>query len=294
MTSASLRQLPSRLRRSLATALAPLAFATLVACGTNLTPTIAELSGREVEVVEAGEGDVTVVFESGLGNDWTPWDLVAGQVAGEARVFAYSRPGYGDSEPTEEPRDAAQIVEDLRDLLAARDVAPPYILVGHSFGGAYMELFAKTYPEEVVGLVLVDSRHRDFTVACQEAGLDGCTIPASAVSSLPQVQQDELNGFVSTSDQIQAAGEFGPFPVRVLTGTSHLGFTLKTETLWMSMHGSLAAEAADGDQIVFEGAGHYLQNERALEVADVILSLVEQSANLPYAQRQISEDIWAF
>jgi pimeloyl-ACP methyl ester carboxylesterase len=61
-------------------------------------------------------------------------------------------------------------VEELRALLAAQGVAPPYVLVGHSFGGAYQELFAKTYPAEVAGLVLVDPRHRDYSAACEGAG----------------------------------------------------------------------------------------------------------------------------
>lgn len=139
-----------------------------------------------------------------------------------------------------------------------------------------MELFAKAHPEEVVGLVLVDTRHRDFTAACQKAGLDGCTIPASAVDSLPQVLKDELHGFASASGEISAAGAFGLYPVRLLSATSH-PFDPKVEALWESMHGALADEASDGEQIVFKEAGHYLQNERAHEVAEVILSLLPKS-----------------
>lgn len=255
-----------------------LALATLAACGTNLTPTLAHVDGRDVEVVEAGAGDVTVVFESGLGDDWTPWDKVASEVAERTQVFAYSRPGYGDSDPSPEPRNATRIVEDLRTLLAARGFEPPYVLVGHSFGGTYMELFAKTYPEEVIGLVLVDSRHRDFTTTCEGAGLEGCSIPASAVDSLPQEQRAEFEAFASTSDEIHAAGEFDSYPVRVLTSTMH-SFGPKVETLWKSMHGSLADEAADGEQIVFRRAGHYLQLKRAHQVAQVILSLVPTAEN---------------
>lgn len=263
MTAASIRLSPLLL------------LAALSACGTNLTPTIAHVSGRDVEVVEAGAGDVTVVFESGLGDDWTPWDEVASEVAEGARVFAYSRPGYGDSDPSPDPRDATRIVEDLRTLLAARGFAPPYVLVGHSFGGTYMELFAKAYPEEVVGLVLVDPRHRDFTTACEGAGLEGCGIPSSAVDSLPPEERAELEGFASASDEIHAAGAFGSYPVRVLTATSH-PFEPEVEGLWESMLGSLADEAADGEQIFFARAGHYLQIKRSDEVAEVILSLVPE------------------
>lgn len=277
MTPSSIRR-ASPLFRFLTNACALLALATLLACGTHLKPTVADVSGHAVEVVEAGAGNATVVFESGFGNDWTPWDEIASEVAGQARVFAYSRPGYGKSDPTEAPRTATRIVEDLRALLTARGFAPPYILVGHSFGGTYMELFAKAHPEEVVGLVLVDSRPSDFSAACQSAGLAGYTIPDSVVDSLPQVQQDEFHGFASASDEIRAAGTFGLYPVRVLTSTSH-PWSERVEALWQSMHGALAREASHGEQIVFEGASHNLEVDRAHEVAEVILSLVPASKN---------------
>jgi pimeloyl-ACP methyl ester carboxylesterase len=276
MTALSNRNV-SRFLRSFALACALPVLALQSACGTSETPTVAHVSSRAVEVVESGAGNVTVVFESGLGADWSPWDKVATEVAVGARVFAYSRPGYGKSEPSPDPRDGASIVEDLRTLLADRGVTPPYVLVGHSFGGTYMELFAKSHPEEVVGVVLVEPRHRDFTAACDKAGLKGCSIPASAVDSLPPEQKAEVKGFASISDEIKAAGGFGPYPVRVLTGTSHQGFSPEVEALWESMLGSLAHEAADGKQSIFTGAGHYLQLEQPHEVAQVILSLVPAS-----------------
>lgn len=237
------------------------------------TPTPDPTSDRAIEIVESGAGAATVVFESGLGADWSPWSLVTSEVGARARTFAYSRPGYGQSEPSPDPRDAAHIVEDLRTLLTRRGFAPPYVLVGHSFGGAYMEFFAKAHPGEVMGVVLVDPRHRDFAAACEQAALAGCTIPAPVLASLPRVQIDEYEAFARTSDEIRALGTFGPYPVRVLTATSH-GFAPEVETLWQSMLGSLAREATDGDQSVFVGAGHYLQLERAHEVAQVILSLI--------------------
>ena len=236
-------------------------------------PDAAEVPDRAVEVFELGAGDVTVVFESGLGDDWTPWESTARAVAAKARVFAYSRPGYGTSEPSPEPRDPARIVEALRSLLSARGYAPPYLLVGHSFGGVYMELFAKAHPEEVVGVVLVDPRHRDFATACDEADLEGCVIPASVLSTLPQVQIDEIEAFASASEEIREAGAFGSYPVRVLTATAH-GFGPEVEQLWRSLLGSLADEADDGEQVLFEGAGHYLQLDQPDEVAEVIRSLI--------------------
>ena len=262
----------------------------LLACGSGVTriPNGDELDAEDntaahaepppaaesnIEVFEAGDGAATVVFESGLGNDWTAWRPVAEEVAAEARVFAYSRPGYGESDETDRPRDAAHIVEDLRGLLSRYGYAPPFVLVGHSFGGTYMELFAKAHPKEVAGVVLVDPRHRDFTAACEEAALEGCKIPEAILSSLPAVQIAEYEAFAQSSEEIAAAGSFGSYPVRVLTATSH-SFGPDVEKLWETMLGSLAEEAEDGEQQLFPGAGHGLQIERPHEVAAAILDVV--------------------
>ena len=269
----TIQSTPFRHALPIASAATLLASVLLSACSTQLTPTTAHIAGHDIVVVEAGSGDATVVFEAGFGDDWSGWDATAAAVAVEARVFAYSRPGYGASDATSAPRDPARIVEDLRALLEARGYAPPYVLVGHSFGGTYMELFAKAYPEEVAALVLVDPRHRDFTAACAEAELSGCTIPESAVATLPAVQRAEFAGFALASDQIAAAGDFGAYPVRVLTGTSH-GFTRTVEDLWVSMLGELANEASDGEQVVYQGTGHYPQLSRTDDVVEVILSVL--------------------
>ena len=268
--------------RFLVIACLPMSVTLPTACGDGAMPAgdrtkpaadTPEAPERAVEVFEAGAGDVTVVFESGWGDDWTPWQLVADEVATRTGVFAYSRPGYGDSDPTEGPRDAGSIVAELRALLAAHRYAPPYVLVGHSIGGAYMELFAKAHPDDVHGLVLVDPRHRDFSAACAEAGFEECNVPANLLASLPPGQRAEYEAFANTADAIRAAGTFGSYPVRVLTATSH-GFAPEVESLWVSMLGSLADEARDGELKVFAGAGHYLQLQRPHEVAEAIVSLV--------------------
>ena len=99
----------------------------------------------------------TVVFENGSRTTLAGWDKVLDGVKGSATVFAYNRPGYANSEATSAPRDGATIVEQLRATLKRKGLQPPYVLVGHSLGGLYMQLFARRYPEEVQGLVLVDA-----------------------------------------------------------------------------------------------------------------------------------------
>ena len=99
----------------------------------------------------------TVVFENGSRATIAGWDKVLDAVRPSATVFAYNRPGYANSDATAAPRDGATIVEQLRATLKRKGLHPPYVLVGHSLGGLYMQLFARRYPEEVQGLVLVDA-----------------------------------------------------------------------------------------------------------------------------------------
>jgi pimeloyl-ACP methyl ester carboxylesterase len=248
--------------------------ALLAACGSRVPARVETVNGHQVEIATAGEGDgPTVVFESGLGEDWTHWDRVASEVAAHTRVFAYSRPGYGASGPATTPRDAKQIVEELRTLLASQGYAPPYLLVGHSFGGTYMELFAKSHPDEVLGVVLVDSRHRDFLTACEAAGLDLCGIPEPTLATQASTVIDEYHGFAMVSDQIRAAGPFGSYPVCVLTAADQEG-SAGRQSLWQAMGAALAAEAPHGEQIVVQRSGHHIQLDRPDVVVESILAML--------------------
>lgn len=248
------------------------ALALLPAC-THLKSELVYLDGRAVEVVMTGEGANTVVFESGLGDGWSDWDKVANDIADDARVFAYSRPGYGKSDDPATARDPSQIVDELRGLLITQGFSPPYVLVGHSIGGTYMELFAKSHPEEVDAVVLVDARPKGFLEECERQGLDMCGPPSAYLATQSEVMQAEYGGFAQAKEQI--TGEFGSYPVRVLTSSSASpGVSDAWVALWQSMQGDIANEAMDGDQIVFEGAGHYLQLERWEDVSGVIRTVL--------------------
>ena len=99
-------------------------------------------------------------------------------------------------------RDAATIVAELRASLQALDIEPPYVLVGHSIGGTYMELYARSYPEEVAGVVFVDSRHADFTRQCKLADAGGCEPPALALALMPPGPKREMDSAAVTMHQV--------------------------------------------------------------------------------------------
>jgi pimeloyl-ACP methyl ester carboxylesterase len=107
-------------------------------------------------------GKPTVILESGLGGTSLDWRKVQPGVAHFTRVCSYERAGYGWSDSSPNPRTSQQIVTELHTLLVKASVPGPYVLVGHSFGGLQVQLFAFVYPQEVAGLVLVDSQSGDL------------------------------------------------------------------------------------------------------------------------------------
>ena len=112
---------------------------------------------RRLNLLIAGEGEPTVILAPGLIGTTLDWARVQHAVALRNRTVAFDKAGIGFSDPGPMPRTASAIVEDLRAALKAADVAPPYVLAGHSAGGLHMRLFAFRYPQEVVGMVMVDS-----------------------------------------------------------------------------------------------------------------------------------------
>jgi len=113
-------------------------------------------SGKRWHIIESGRGGPAVVFESGLAASCLNWTRVREEVALFARACAYDRASLGWSDTAKPPRVASTLVAELHAVLAAAQIAPPYVLVGHSFGGLLVGMFAANHPEEVVGLVLID------------------------------------------------------------------------------------------------------------------------------------------
>lgn len=118
--------------------------------------------GRRMNLYCTGTGKPVVVFDAGLGNWSQLWGLVQPIIAKRTTACSYDRAGLGFSDPSDGDGSSASIVADLHTLLANAKVTPPYVLVGHSYGGMSMRLFADKYFDEVAGMVLVDPSTRDL------------------------------------------------------------------------------------------------------------------------------------
>jgi pimeloyl-ACP methyl ester carboxylesterase len=122
---------------------------------------LVDIGGYRLKINCTGKGSPTVVLEAGLGDVSIEWNQVQPKIAQFSRVCSYDRAGYGGSDAGPMPRSSAQLAKELHTLLKAAGEAPPYVLVGHSFGGYNVRVFNGNYPDQVVGVVLVDATQED-------------------------------------------------------------------------------------------------------------------------------------
>jgi pimeloyl-ACP methyl ester carboxylesterase len=231
-----------------------------------------------------GQGNLTVVFESGLGDTLEVWNNIQPIIADScARTIAYTRAGYPGSDVASGPRDAANIVAELRYELKRRGIMPPYVLVGHSLGGLYMQYFARHYPDEIRGLLLVDSTHwnQQLRLAPQKADVFG---RRSTVLFMPWIMRRELLDSASAGEQVHVSPHASVVPTIVLSRTRALNgeneaSQLQAETL----QGEIVADFPSARHVRVSDSGNYIQRDRPDVVIDAARELAGCAPRAPVA-----------
>jgi pimeloyl-ACP methyl ester carboxylesterase len=262
-------------------------------------------NGRRLYLECAGQGSPTVLLEAGYRSPATVWTadlvqpddprtMVFAGVARFTRVCAYERPGAdavvdgifqpSRSDPAPMPRTAKSVVADLHALLEAAAVPGPYVLVGHSLGGLFVRLFAATYPDEVVGLVLVDAWSEELKKLLTAEQWAAYVTFNSVVP--PQMVDDasyETLDFAAASETMAAAAAAYPLPAIPLVVLAHgqpfgvpasrLGFPPEAlETAWRAAQEQLAMLVASGRFVIAEESAHYIQ----LQQPDMVIAAIQQ------------------
>src|SRR3712207_3023763 len=148
-----------------------------------------DVGGYSLHINCVGQGSPTVVLDAALGNMSASWGWVQQEVSATTRVCAYDRAGMGWSEIGPEPRDARQISGELHTLLSKAGIEGPYVLVGHSFGGMYMQTYAARYPDEVAGVALVDSSTDPDQFSQRSETRDSHEPQKQSIAVVPQLAQ---------------------------------------------------------------------------------------------------------
>jgi pimeloyl-ACP methyl ester carboxylesterase len=223
--------------------------------------------GRPLVVLEAGGGDA-------LGT----WSSVQASIAEFARVCAYDRPtlirnGVGPNASSS----PAAVVQTLHDVLSALGELPPYVMVGHSYGGMIIRLYATNHPTDVIGLVFIDSSHEDQLTRFE-------AIDPNTARELRAPARSEAVDLEAFSAALAANRWRGTIPIVVLThGKSPSAppgretQTQELEKAWLEMQRELATRSPDSTHIIATHSGHYIHRDEPALVVDAIRRVLTDS-----------------
>ena len=261
-------------------------------------------AGRKMYLECRGSGSPTVILESGYRNDADIWSAelepgtttVFPQVARFTRVCAYDRPGtfldpnhLGRSTPVPMPRTARDIVSDLHTLLETAHVTGPYVFAAHSFGGIFARLYASTYPNEIVGMVLVDALSEKV-----RSGLTpeqwkfyvnfGFTQPPPGLEKYKEIETLDVNASLDQMKEAAIAKSLRPIPVFVLTQGHPFDlspwqplpadFPGALNKAWHTAQDALARLAPNAKHKTATKSSHYIQVQEPQLVVDAIKQVV--------------------
>lgn len=257
----------------------------MLATAAHAAPTVTAQSipvGQyQVEMSSAGDGPYTVIFESGFGGGQSVWQKVAPAIANSARIVTYSRAGLGKSQPRPEPRTPAQLGKELDELIAAAKLKPPFILVGHSYGGYLIRQFALRHPEQVAGFVFVDPSMERLNAELKKRDPARQAQDRAAIEKMtPEVFRAESKLIDDAFDAaiLAPAPALPDVPAVVLTSTKDYKnpdlylLTPPSMALWRSLHEDLFRSFSTGSHVVTASSGHNIH----LEEPGLVISAIQQ------------------
>ncbi len=259
-----------------------------------------------------GAGTPTVIIDSGMGGFSLEWQHIHETLSNQVRVCTYDRAGYGWSEVGPSPRTSSQIASELGQLIEAKELTGPFILVGHSFGGYNMRYFASKHQDIVAGIVLVESSHPEqfdrmdlkpvkpkklirpnsisFTISrpIMHAKYPGEVKTLAYILMTMQkshrTRMDELEHFEMSAMQVANADPIPDVPLVVLTRGKRV-WPLddrgdKMEAVWEEMQSELSNLSNISIQVIAKNSGHSVHLDQPQLVSSAILNTIGASRKI--------------
>ena len=280
------------------------------ACGGPQAPKLLTVVGEPGHLIEVnghllyfqclGVGEPTVILEAGYGGDSRAWDVVEPDLTKTTRVCSYDRAGLGLSAGEKpKPRSASDQLDDLEDLLGSAGIDPPYVVVGHSYGGVLGWQFARQHEEDVVGLVLLDSSHPGQTERFRAA------LPPPAPDEGEEVRQlrhslfqDDEPGpenvvFARALREVGDPGSLGETRLIVITAgqedPSGLPGRIATRLrrAWFALQNDYARRSTDSVHVTAQYSPHFIQGN--LGQPELVVKAIREVVLAARDGRQLQE-----
>jgi pimeloyl-ACP methyl ester carboxylesterase len=250
------------------------------------------IKDRSIAYDIMGTGAVTVLLETGIGAESADWSPVACTLSNHAKVLVYDRAGRGASDPARGARDVQDVQSDLCSLIEATGLSPPFVVIGHSFGGVLARAFAREHRREILGLVLVESMHpRQFDCLGPlfPSPTDSDPRALARMRSFWQRSwkrtdstQEHLNLVRALNKDRMAAGSFGDLPIRVLSAASFLStpaiadekIRRALQSRWDRLQRDFHSLSNATKAVYLEQSGHFVQRDQPAVIANAALELI--------------------
>jgi pimeloyl-ACP methyl ester carboxylesterase len=218
-----------------------------------------------------------------MGEDVQTWEAVQKSLS-HWTTFSYDRPGLGQSEPTPAPRDGETLARELHELLGALKLPPPYVLVGHSLGGAIVQIFANFYPREMKALVLLDPEDgRLIEQVRKQLSKEEWDQRAAAISryvKLAPEQQREMDASGATGDEVAKIRNLPDIPIVLFTGTllnPEFPGNVVEQKAKFELHRQLMLANPQTKQVLVPESRHYIHVDKPDVVIAEIKTLAQQN-----------------
>jgi pimeloyl-ACP methyl ester carboxylesterase len=273
---------------------------------------LVDIGGYRLHVDCTGSGTPTVILEAGLGDFGLSWSEVQPALAKSTRVCSYDRAGLGWSDAGPSPRDPTRETDELHTLLSRADIAPPYLVVGHSYGGDLSRLFVRRFPQGVAGLVLVEASNADQWSTVPEAHadwsgyLDECRLDplrarfgllrlkhqpipyyADAVRPIAESFSYAPRAVMATCGEaaailgpgpaeLQPVRSFGDLPLIVISAGKNFWGKPESWAAWQAMQVGDSTMSTRSERVIADGSQHEVEHDRP----DVVIAQVEGMLNV--------------
>lgn len=243
----------------------------------------AKVEDIQLEYIDIGTGDINIIIESGVGmgvNYWQP--LVAQLSLLKQRIVIYSRAGNGSSTAVLDVS-IQKSNRRLHTLLKQLNIDKNIILVGHSFGGIHVREYAASYRDKVIGLVLLDPSHEQFSKKLMQLNKTWAKRDDKKLNSLlSQNQEWQVLQKVYQNGQLKDKGAISSIPTVIVTssklGESNwwIGHSKQGKKIWRELHASLIRHNPNSIHIISSSTGHNIP----IDAPNLVTTAIEQTINM--------------
>jgi|SRR5688572_252060 pimeloyl-ACP methyl ester carboxylesterase len=241
-----------------------------------------DIGGLSLHIRCLGNAAPVVVLDAGLGDNGGVWSGVQGELGRLTRTCAYDRAGTGSSSAAPRPHTSRQMVSELHTLLGRARIAGPYVLVGHSFGGLNVRLYASEHPGDVVGMVLIDATTEEqdaryWSLIPEE------TMRGFRTSLMNHPEGINFDAYRASMAEVRASKRsLGDMPLVVLTrgkdGPPPPGVSAELSAqmarVWLEMQSELPRLSSNSAHFIAGKSGHYIHKDAPRLVVAAVKEVV--------------------